>query len=121
MGFSGKAESFSSLRGLLEDLLAPRVSWLDARVEFLSEQCDQLADELRETREAHQALLAHLNEQLTLLHGRLGRLEGRADGLKSELTAVLQVEVFKMAQSVQVSRAGRQDPLLPASFDPASE
>ena len=121
MGLSGKAESLSGLRGLLEDLLAPRVGRLDARVEFLGEPCEGLADEIRENREAHQALLAHLNEHLTLLHGRLGKLEGRADGLKSELTAVLQIEVFKMAQRAQGVPGNRQDPLLPSSFDPAPE
>jgi predicted nuclease with TOPRIM domain len=121
LGFSGKAENLSGLRGLLEDLLAPRVGRLDARVEFLSERCEKLADEIRETREAHQALLAHLNEQLTVLHGRLGKLEGRADGLKSELTAAVQIEIFKMAQRAQGFPGGRQESLLPSSLDPASE
>lgn len=98
---SGKAEAFSGLRNVLEDLLAPRVSRLDVRVELLGQRCDELSREIRESREAQKALLAHLNEQLVSINSRLGRLEGRSDGLKSELTAVLQVEILKAAQRFQ--------------------
>jgi chaperonin cofactor prefoldin len=74
---------------------------LDVRLEFLGKRCEELSDEIRELREAHKALLAHLNEQLATINSRLGRLEGRSDGLKSELTAVLQVEILKAAQRFQ--------------------
>lgn len=100
---SGKAEALSGLRSVLEDLLAPRVSRLDIQVELLGRRCDDLSDEIRDIREAHKALLAHLNEQLASINSRLGRLEGRSDGLKSELTAVLQIEILKAAQRFQPS------------------
>lgn len=106
-------ETIKGLRGLLEDILAPSVGRLDVRVEALSESYDQLAAEVKESREAHQALMAHVGEQLSTLHGRIGRLEGRSDGLKSELTAVLQVEVLKLAQRLQPPFASHNPERLP--------
>jgi chromosome segregation ATPase len=112
---SGKAETISGLRSLLEDLLAPRVRGLEVEVASLGERCKELASGIRENREAHQALLANLSEQLGVINSRLGRLEGRSDGLKSELTAVLQIEILKAAQRFQPLPPVKTDGLLPPS------
>jgi hypothetical protein len=117
---SVKAEAFSGLRSLIEDLLAPRVSQLDVKVEFLGARCEELSDDLRESREAHKALLAYLNEQLLAINSRISRLEGRSDGMKSELTAVLQMEILKAAQRFQPLPPSKTESLL-ASHDALSE
>jgi chromosome segregation ATPase len=85
-------ETAKGLRSLLQDILAPSVGRLDAKVEALTDRCERLADEIKENRNAHQALLAYLSDQLASLGNRIGKLEGRAEGLKAELVAVLQME-----------------------------
>lgn len=97
-------ETFKGLRGLLEDILAPTVGRLDIRVAALGERCDRLASEIKENRTAHEALLRNLSEQLATLNGRLSKLEGRTDGMKSELTVTLQLEMLKIAQGFQPMR-----------------
>ncbi len=97
-------ETLKGLRGLLEDILAPTVGRLDVRVTALGERCDRLASEIKENRASHEALLRNLSEQLAALNGRLSKLEGRADGMKSELTMALQLEMLKIAQGFQPMR-----------------
>ncbi|MFL6194083.1 MAG: hypothetical protein ACJ75H_07925 [Thermoanaerobaculia bacterium] len=111
---SATTDTVTGLRCLLEDLLAPRVSRLDAKVEFLNERVERLAVEVQENRSAHQALLTRVGEELSDLHGRIGRLEGRSEGLKTELTAVLQMEILRMAQKAQTFTRLRPEGLLPA-------
>jgi outer membrane murein-binding lipoprotein Lpp len=91
-------EAVKGLRGLLEDILAPTVGRLDVKVEALSSSYNQLAAEIKENRQAHQALMTFVGEQFSTLNGRISHLEGRSDGLRSELTAALQVEILKLAQ-----------------------
>ncbi|MEA2603301.1 MAG: hypothetical protein QOF89_4293 [Acidobacteriota bacterium] len=110
---SVKTDTISGLRNLLEDLLTPRVRGLEVEVASLGERCTELASGIRENREAHQTLLANLSEQLAGINSRLGRLEGRSEGLKSELTAVLQVEILKAAQRFQ-PLPSKVDGLLPS-------
>jgi chromosome segregation ATPase len=91
-------DTAKGVRSLLQDILAPSLGKLEARVEALAERCERLADEIKENRNAHQALLAYLNEQLASLGNRIGKLEGRSEGLKTELVAVLQMEILKASQ-----------------------
>ncbi len=60
-----------------------------------------MASEIKENRIAHEALLRDLTEQMAILNGRLSKLEGRTDGMKSELTLALQLEMLKIAQGFQ--------------------
>jgi hypothetical protein len=60
-----------------------------------------MASEIKENRIAHEALLRDLTEQMAILNGRLSKLEGRTDGMKSELTVALQLEMLKIAQGFQ--------------------
>jgi uncharacterized protein YhaN len=83
-------------------------------MENLGRRCEDLSDEIRQNREEQKALLAHLNEQIATINSRLGRLEGRSDGLKSELTAVLQMEILKAAQRFQPLPTSKADGLLQA-------
>jgi flagellar motility protein MotE (MotC chaperone) len=91
-------EAAKGLRSLLQDILAPSVGRLDARVEALTDRCERLADEVKENRHAHQALLSHLHEQLASLGDRIAKLEGRSEGMKAELVAVLQTEILRASQ-----------------------
>jgi hypothetical protein len=63
-----------------------------------------MASEIQENRIAHEALLRDLTAQLASLNARLSRLEGRTDGMKSELTVALQLEILKIAQGFQPMR-----------------
>ena len=108
--------ALKGLRGLLEDILAPTVGRLEVKVAALGERCEHLASEVKENRSAHLALLQHLPEQFSTLNSRLSKLEGRADGMKSELTAALQLEMLKIAQRFQSMQSpGRSS--LPATED----
>jgi len=91
-------DTAKGVRSLLQDILAPSVGRLNAKVEALTDRCERLADEVKENRSAHQALLAHLNDQLASLGNRIGKLEGRSEGLRAELVAVLQSEILKASQ-----------------------
>lgn len=111
---SAKALEYAKgIRGLLEDILAPTVSRLEERVGALGERCERLASEIQENRGAHEALLRHLNEQLGSLNGRLSNLEGRTDGIKAELTLMLQVEMLKFLHGLPQSKGQGRGALLP--------
>jgi predicted nucleic acid-binding Zn-ribbon protein len=75
-----------------------RIRSLEFEVASLGERCKKLESEIREDREAHQGLLTQFREQLAMLNSRIGWLEGRSEGLKSELTAVLRLETLKADQ-----------------------
>ena len=94
-------ETFKGLRGLLEDILAPTVGRLEVKVAVLGERCDRMASEIKENRTAHEALLRNLTEQMANLSSRLSKLEGRTDGMKSELTLALQLEMLKITKGFQ--------------------
>jgi uncharacterized small protein (DUF1192 family) len=115
-------ETAKGLRSLLQDILAPSVGRLDAKVEALTDRCERLADEIKENRNAHQALLAYLSDQLASLGNRIGKLEGRTEGLKAELVAVLQMEILKASQKSSSSPEPESQRLLPpegdSEFDP---
>jgi hypothetical protein len=108
------------LRGLVEDLLAPNLGRLEVKVEALGGRCDHLASEIQELWQAHRTLLTYVGEQLAAVNSRLGNLEGRSDGLKSELTAVLQLEILKATQKFKPFAGPPLETLLPPS-EPASE
>ena len=110
-------ETAKGVRSLLQDIIAPSVGRLDAEVEALSDRCERLADEIKENRNAYQALLAHLGEQLMSLSSRIAKLEGRSEGLKAELVAVLQTEIMKASQRSSALEPPR---LLPSDGDSAA-
>jgi hypothetical protein len=113
-------DNLSGLRGFLEDLIAPSVSRLEVRVDTLGKRCDELSSEIKDLRDAHHRFVAYMGDQLAVLNSRIGHLEGRSDGLKSELTATLQFEILKASQRGN-SFAPSRPAALPPAGDPASE
>ena len=108
--------SLKGFRGMLEDILAPTLGRLEVRVAGLAERLDRMAAETKADLAAQEALLRRVNEQLAILNGRLSKLEGRTEGMKSELTVALQLEILKMAQGFQpIPGVGRN--ALPAPED----
>lgn len=105
-------DAVSSLRKLLEEIIAPSVRSLEEKVEQAGERARDLAGDIKEIRHEHRELLKLLNSELSSLKERVGRVEGRADGLKSELTAVLEAELVKAAQRYQ-ARTTVERELLP--------
>jgi uncharacterized protein YlxW (UPF0749 family) len=86
---------FSSIRRFLEEILAPSVRSLDERMEQLRERNRELAAELKDIRRENLETVRFVHSELAGLKERVGRLEGRSEGLKSELTAVLESEMLK--------------------------
>lgn len=93
-------DTVQGLRGLLEDIVSPSIRQIQAEVSALRETCGRLGSEILEHRKAHRDFLVLIQEQISTLNTRIGRLEGRSEGLKEELTAALQLELLKASRSL---------------------
>jgi chromosome segregation ATPase len=93
---------FSSMREFLEEMLAPSVRSLDERMEQLRERNREIASELKDIRRENLETVRFMHSELASLKERVGRLEGRSEGLKSELTAVLESEMLKALHGSRV-------------------
>jgi hypothetical protein len=90
-----KTDAFSSLRAFLEELIAPSIRTVQEHVRFVGERGATTSEEVQELRGQMREMLQFMNSELASLKERVGRLEGRSEGLKSELTAVLESEMLK--------------------------
>jgi hypothetical protein len=90
-----KTDAFSSLRSFLEELIAPSIRIVQEHVRFVGERGATTSEEVQELRVQVREMLQFMNGELASLKERVGRLEGRSEGLRSELTAVLENEILK--------------------------
>jgi hypothetical protein len=90
-----KTDAFSSLRAFLEELIAPSIRTVQEHVRFVGERGALTAEEVQDLRQQIRDMLQLMNSELASLKERVGRLEGRSEGLRSELTAVLESEILK--------------------------
>ena len=88
-------DAFSSFRRFVEDLVAPSNRVLEEKVRQLGERTAEIAEGAADGRRENRELLQFLNGELAALKERISRLEGRSDGLKSELSAILENELLK--------------------------
>ena len=112
-------DAFSSLRRFVEDLVAPSNRVLEEKVRQLGERTLEIAEGAAEARRENREFLQFMHGELAALKERIGRLEGRSDGLKSELSAILEMEILKAVHRLQAGTA-REQGLLPGKVDSTS-
>ena len=95
-----KLDAFTSLRRFVEELIAPSVRLLQEQVRQAGDRAKEASEEVHELRRENREILQFLHGELAHLKERVGKLEGRSEGLRAELTAVLEKEILKSVQIV---------------------